>query len=344
MVNSQVPFIHGGAELLSNNLCAALKEHGHEVEAINIPFKWYPATDITKSMLSCKFMDLTEVNGIPNDIMVGLKFPAYYIKHPNKKLWILHQHRQAYDWWGTAMSDLFQDPEGESVRQMIIHSDQKVCQEAKFVSTISKNVSSRLKKYCGVDSVALYHPPTGADKIFCDSYGDFLFFPSRVNEIKRQELVLEALSKTKEPVRVVFAGKADRTEYIEKLFKKTQDLGLEKRVEWLGNVTEEKKRELYAKCLAVIYPPYDEDYGYVTLETMLSSKALITTTDVGGALEFVNNEEEGFIVSPNADELAKAFDQAWGDRVKMEKLGQNAFKKYQNMNITWENVIKALTC
>ncbi|MEO7653374.1 MAG: hypothetical protein ABIZ80_23185 [Bryobacteraceae bacterium] len=50
---------------------------------------------ILDTMLSCRLRDLTESSGVKVDGLIRLKFPAYYITHPNKVLWILHQHRAA---------------------------------------------------------------------------------------------------------------------------------------------------------------------------------------------------------------------------------------------------------
>ena len=69
-------------------------------------------------------------------------------------------------------------------------------------------------------------------------------------------------------------------------------LGVSKKVKWLGFITEQEKIDLYAKARAVVYPPADEDYGYVTLEAMLSSKPVITCSDSGGTLEFVRASRE----------------------------------------------------
>ena len=65
-----------------------------------------------------------------------------------------------------------------------------------------------------------------------------------------------------------------------------------------------EKIDLYAKALAVIYPPIDEDFGYVTLEAMLARKPIVVCLDSGGPLEFVRNGENGLIVEPNAEDLA----------------------------------------
>ena len=40
----QVPFAHGGAELLAERLTLELNEAGHETALVTVPFKWYPGT------------------------------------------------------------------------------------------------------------------------------------------------------------------------------------------------------------------------------------------------------------------------------------------------------------
>ena len=50
----------------------------------------------------------------------------------------------------------------------------------------------------------------------------------------------------------------------------------------------------------MLYPPYDEDFGYVTLEAFLSRKPVITATDSGGPNEFVVDGVNGFVRAPEA--------------------------------------------
>jgi hypothetical protein len=99
ITTTQVPFIRGGAEVHAEGLRDALRRFGHEAEILAIPFKWYPPEKILDHMLACQLLDVTEVAGTPVDRVIGLKFPAYLIPHPNKVLWILHQHRTAYELW-----------------------------------------------------------------------------------------------------------------------------------------------------------------------------------------------------------------------------------------------------
>jgi glycosyltransferase involved in cell wall biosynthesis len=338
----QVPFVRGGAEVLAEGLCKALLAAGHQAELVLVPFKWYPPERILDAMLACRLLDLTESCGSRIDLLIGLKFPAYYIPHPNKALWIVHQHRSAYDLWQHPLADLHLQPNGEQVRQAIQQADRKLIPEARVIATISRNVSRRLQQYCGVASQPLYNPPPHAGCFHCSGQQDYLFFPSRLNRSKRQELVIEALALTRQPVVVCFAGAPDEPEHADELRMLARRLGVEDRAQWLGFITDKEKIGRYARALGVLFPPVDEDYGYVSLEAMLSSKPLITCTDSGGPLEFVIAGQTGLITEPSAADLAAAMDSLWEDRSYAERLGQAARDHYATMHISWENVTSQL--
>lgn len=338
----QVPFIRGGAEAHAQGLQDALRRFGHEVEILTIPFKWYPPEKILDHMLVCQLLDISEVAGTPVDLVIGLKFPAYLIPHRNKVLWILHQHRTAYELWDHPLSDLVYYPNGVEVREAIQHADRKLIPEAKAVFANSRNVAQRLKKFCGIDSTPLYHPPPNAEQFYCSPAEDYLFFPSRLCIPKRQELVLEALAHTRNPVRICFAGSSDQPSYADKLAALARKLKVHKRVEWLNSIAEEEKRRRYAGAIAVVYPPVDEDYGYVTLEAMLSSKPVVTCTDSGGPLEFVLDRQTGLITEPGAEALAAAFDLLWENRDQARVWGEAGRLHYESFNITWERVVSRL--
>src|ERR671919_216382 len=200
----QVPFIRGGAEIHAEGLRDALLAAGHEAEILAIPFKWYPPEKILDHVLACRLLDVSEVAGTRVDRLIGLRFPAYLIPHPNKVLWILHQHRTAYDLWDHALSDLIYYPNGSQVRDAIEHADRTLIPEARAVFANSQNVARRLKRYCDVDATPLYHPPPNAEKFYSSRAEDYLFFPSRLCLPKRQELALQALTLTRNLVRLCF--------------------------------------------------------------------------------------------------------------------------------------------
>lgn len=338
----QVPFVRGGAELLAESLRSELQAAGHEAEIISLPFKWYPAERIAEHMLAFRLMDLTESRAGPIDRVIGLKFPAYMITHPNKVIWLLHQHRGAYDLWGTPYGDLTAAPGGAHVRAGIRNADLATLPEARAIYTLSANVSRRLSEHCGIASVPLHHPPPGAQHIRAGESGSYMLFPSRINSVKRQALAIEALRYTLHPVHVAFLGVADTPDYGEQLQRKVIELGIESRITWLGGVTDEKKLELYSNCRAVIFPPLGEDYGYVTLEAMLAQKAVITCTDSGGPLEFVQDRRTGVVCAPTPQALAAALDELWEAPALARRLGQGGLEHYVEMRIGWEVVLQCL--
>ena len=338
----KVPFVHGGAELHAEGLRSALCAEGHEVAIVALPFKWYPPERILDQILAYRLLDVTESAGVPVDRLIGLKFPAYFIPHPHKVLWILHQHRPAYDLWETANGDLLHYPHGAHIRHMIQQADRSLLPEAKAIFTNSANVSQRLKLYCGIHARPLYHPPPHAEHFYASAAEDYFFFPSRLQPLKRQALVLQALSHTRQPVRVCFAGMADYPGYEHELRVLAQKYKVRHRVEWLGHVTEVEKRALYAHAVGVVFPPLDEDYGYVTLEAMLACKVVITCTDSGGPLEFVRARETGFIVDPTPAALAHAMDEIWQDRARAKCMGEAGLAHYHRLGITWSKVVQRL--
>ena len=342
LATTQVPFVRGGAEVLAEGLRDALVLRGHQAEIVAIPFKWYPPERILDCMLACRLLDLTAASGSPVDLLIGLKFPAYLIPHPRKAMWIVHQHRSAYDLWGHPLADLHRYPDGAQVRDAIEQADRKLIPEARTIATISRNVSRRLQRYCGIASEPLYNPPAQAGRFHCAAPEDYLFYPSRLDRSKRQDLVIEALACTRQPVKVQLAGAPNEPGYAEALRERARALGVAERIEWLGLIAEEEKIERYARALGVIFPPLDEDYGYVSLEAMLSSKPLVTCTDSGGPLEFVEPGVTGLAADPTPEALGEAMDALWEDRAAAERMGRAARERYAAMRISWDTVVDYL--
>ncbi|NCS30757.1 MAG: glycosyltransferase family 4 protein [Microcystis aeruginosa F13-15] len=342
IVTTQTPFIHGGAEIHAEELLRQLQKAGHEAEIVAIPFQVYPQERILDSMLVCRLLDLSQFAGWVIDRVIALKFPAYLVPHPRKVLWILHQHRQAYEMWNhPQFGDLYRLPNGQQIKSSIERADNHAFAESHAIFSNSRNVANRLKQFNGIDSLPLYHPPQKSDCFYCEPEEGFFFFPSRFNEIKRQTLVLEALAQTTYPVKVIFAGQSHGN-FRKAVEQMIQDFGLEDRVTLAGCISVEQKLDYYAKSLAVIYPPFDEDYGYVTLEGMLAAKPVITCWDSGGPLEFIHDRQTGLVTEPNPTSLAKALDELWENRSWAKTLGKAALDYYQSLDITWSNVLEKL--
>lgn len=75
VLRTQVPFVTGGAERHAANLCHALNRHGHEAVEITLPFKWYPGEVLASHILAAKMLDLSEVEGVAVDMVIGTQVP-----------------------------------------------------------------------------------------------------------------------------------------------------------------------------------------------------------------------------------------------------------------------------
>jgi glycosyltransferase involved in cell wall biosynthesis len=336
---TQVPFTTGGAEAHVEGLRRALVKSGYNAEVVALPFKWYPPAEIMQSALAWRLIDLTEANGKPVDLVIGMKFPAYLVAHERKVLWIIHQHRSAYNLWDTPFDDLSTFPDGAQVREWIRNADNRLIPEAKKVFANSKTVAERLLRYNKIASQPLYHPPPRAEQLRCGDQGDYVFYPSRLEPQKRQELLIEAARFLKSPVKIVFAGGSGNAKHYESLVKQH---GVGDRVSLRGFVSESEIIELYANSLGVCYLPFDEDYGYVTLEGMLAGKPVVVARDGGGATEFVEHDREGLIVEPEPRAIAESLDSLYADRARARAMGGRGQEKLKAMNLSWDLVVESL--
>jgi hypothetical protein len=102
----RTPFVQGGAEIHAEQLINALLAEGHQAELVTMPFDAGNPERIPDQMLACALMDSDEINGVKVDRLIALKFPAYLMPHPNKVVWLMHQHRPAYDLWNNSLGNL----------------------------------------------------------------------------------------------------------------------------------------------------------------------------------------------------------------------------------------------
>ncbi|HEY9204690.1 MAG TPA: glycosyltransferase family 4 protein [Candidatus Methanoperedens sp.] len=336
---AQVPFLKGGAENLTLELYNELIKRGYEVEYIAIPFKWYPPKEIIKDSLVWRLLDLTESNGEKIDLLICTKFPSYIVKHPNKVVWLIHQLREAYDLFNTPYGLREHGKEGEEIRRNIIKFDNKTLNECRKVFTISNNVSSRLKKFNGINSKTIYPPPKNLDRFYCGNFDDYFVYPSRIELKKRQSLIIEAMQYTRSDAKIIIVGTGPRENELKSLAKKLKVTG---KVKFHGYASDDELINLYANSLGAVFIPIDEDYGYITLEAFLSKKPVITTSDSGGPLEFVEDGKNGYVLEPDPVEIAGKIDYLFENKEMAKNMGTCGYERIKYMDITWDNVIEQL--
>ncbi len=340
VLHPQTAFSRGGAETHTEALVRALKVAGHEAELVTIAGKWYPAWELAHQMAVWRSFDITESNGLNVDAVIALKFPAYLVQHERKIVWLIHQHRSAYELWDhPRFADLSLQEDGPVVRDMVRQSDRVALGEAKRIFTNSRNVQDRLWNTMRLSSDVLYHPSSPTEALLGmepGPYGDYVFLPGRLEALKRQHLVIDAMRHVRSDVRLVLVGSGPDEQALR---DRVRAAGLDPRVSFEISVSDERLHQLYRGALAVHYGPFDEDYGYVTLEAFAAHRPVVTTSDAGGPLEFVTDGETGIVTPPQPTAIAQAFDRLASDRALARRLGDAGHAVVRERVPSWPDVV-----
>jgi glycosyltransferase involved in cell wall biosynthesis len=335
ITTTRAPFVHGGAEVLERDLIGALRQHGHTVEVVAYPFRYGDASVVERSVDIWASEDLMTLSGPSPDRVIALKFPAYFAKHPHVSLWLLHQHRAYYELWSQAAASSADC----DLRERVLKLDAETFSRAERRFAISRNVARRAEGSSGSTFMPLYPPPPGPDRFFCAEPRNYIFAPSRLESLKRQGLLIEAMQYVKSDMVVLIAGEGGQRPYYEQLITR---LGLSARVRLLGAIDDAALCAAYAHASAVYFGPKDEDYGYVTLEAMLSAKPVITCHDSGGPLEFVEHGATGWIEEPTPQAIAATIDEIAANTSAARRLGQQGREALSRYDFSWERVVTAL--
>jgi glycosyltransferase involved in cell wall biosynthesis len=333
----QSPFVFGGAELLADTLIAELSRRGFEVDHVRIPLVTFPKRNVLQGALTWRLLDLGSPILPDIDLCVPVKFPAYAVRHPMKVPWLLHQFRDVYDIFDSAYFHFSSSREDVETREAVVEIDNVALRECRHVYTISRNVSGRLLRYNGIRSEPLYPPPRHPERYRTGPFGDYVLSVGRLEAIKRVDLLIRAMARTSQSLRCLIVGEGSQRDGLARLI---EDLELSDRVHLLGRLDEAQLLELYSECRGVYYAPYDEDYGYVTVEAFLSGKPVVTCNDSGGPLEFVDDRKSGWIVPPQAEAVSDALAalaRGGSELAEMGRFGMDLVGE-----ITWDRVVASL--
>jgi len=302
---------------------------------LRVPFKFSPEADLERAMAFCDGYDLSAPNGQQVDRVISLQFPGYGMRHPQHVVWLMHQHRAVYELFDAQQAT----PALHRLRDNIIAYDQRVLSEVTRRFANSRRVAERLRQYNGLESTPLYHPPPGAELLCGGESWNYVFYPSRLENLKRQDLLIEAARWLTSDVKILVGGEGPQFDRYQQLIDR-HNLG--DRVRLIGAFSDAERIALYAHALAVVFPAFDEDLGYVPLEAMYAAKPVVTCSDSGGPLEFVVHDETGAIVDPSAEALADAIDRLAAHPERARDMGQAGRDRVRAMGLSWQRVVSTL--
>ena len=325
--------------VIARELVRALRDAGHDAEIIVTPQNRFGRQ--ASAYVATWLTDVGSSDGRRIDQVISLRFPSYAVRHERHVCWLNHTMREYYDLW-----DRFSGPLSsrallkERIRRRVIHATDRylLTRNVTKLFVQSRTIQQRLALWPELKSTVLY-PPAPQRQYRCDEYGDYLFMVSRLTPLKRADLLLEALATPEGTgIRAVIAGDGEELDRLSRLIK---HLALWDRVLLVGRVNDDEMLDHYARCRAVVFPPVQEDYGFVTVEAFASRKAVVTCRDSGGPAELVRDGITGYVCDPTPSALALALRTLTDDAALAERLGSAAFEV--GAKLSWPDTIRQLT-
>lgn len=337
VVTSSPPMAEGGHMVIARELVRALREAGHEGHIIVTPQNRFGHQ--ASAYLATWLTDLTSSEGRPIDQVISLRYPSYAVRHPRHVCWLNHTMREYYDLWESFSATL--SAKGrlkERVRRAFIHAaDRYLLTHLTRLFVQSRTVQQRIAVWPSVNSTILY-PPAPQRAYRCDGYGPEFLFVSRLTPLKRAALLVRALATPPaKPIRLVIAGEGEERPALERL---AEELGVIERITFAGRLSEDQLVAQLATCRAVCFPPFQEDYGFVTVEAFASCKAVITCLDSGGPAELVRDGVNGFVCEPSPDALGRAMRHLVDNPALAERMGAEAHET--GARLTWPETVRQL--
>ena len=376
---SAVPFTPGGAERLWWGLTTYINRHTeHALDLIKLPSPERNFWEIVRSYQQFSLLNLDHFDMVISTKypawMVAHGHHVVYLQHTLRglydtypvelptspsalpesvvPLWDLLQ-RPALD--RSALPDLFGQLESLRIDERIpddvkaklvafpgpfaralVHALDRIGLAPRSVRryfTISKTVAQRAGYFppgAAVDVVP--HPPDLEG--FRQEPGEFVFTASRLDGPKRLDLLIRAYRQCHTDAPLVIAGDGPAGDALRALAEG------DARIRFVGRLTDDELLSHYARAHFVVFIPYQEDMGLITLEAMKSGKPVLTVSDAGGVTEFVSDGVNGRVVSPDAQSLAIAIDTMMADRNRRSTMGAAA--RATGDGVSWKRTVDAL--
>lgn len=273
--------------------------------------------------------------------------PSEWIRHKNERVvWYCHTPpREVYDLYETRMQN-------RSYRQKLLYAalvgtyklmSRGITKKIEHIATNSNTTKERIKKYYNRDATVI-NP--GLDPRDFTNEGDdkYFFYPSRIVINKRQDYVISAFNQfvkrtRDEKYKLILAGTLSKDPEHQKYFEKLKAMSKNLNVAFKTNLDDSELKKLYSNASAVLFAAINEDYGFIPIEAMASSKPIISVNE-GGPKETILNNKTGFLVDSTSD-MADKMVYISQNPDKAEDMGK-AGRKHVEDKYSWEAFFEKL--
>jgi glycosyltransferase involved in cell wall biosynthesis len=336
VITSSPPMAEGGHMVIARELTRALRDAGHSASILVTPQNRFGRQ--ASAYLATWLTDVASTEGHPIDQVITLRYPSYAVRHPQHVCWLNHTMREYYDLWPQFSATL--SPRGlmkERARRAAMRAADRYLLSRNVTRLFVQSRTIKERLWPSLPSTVLY-PPAPQRPYRCDSYGPSFLFVSRLTRLKRADLLIRALATADGAgLHAVIVGDGEHRPALERL---AFELGVATRVTFAGRVSDDEAIAHYARCRAVVFPPLQEDYGFVTVEAFASRKAVITCRDSGGPAELVQDDANGFVCDPAPESLAHAMRRLADDPALADRMGAAGHET--GARLTWPETVAKL--
>lgn len=145
-----------------------------------------------------------------------------------------------------------------------------------------------------------------------------MIFLSRIEQKKGLEFLFEALAKVEFPWRLTIAGSGDQR-YIKSLKLKAELLKIDRRLNWLGHISNEEKFNVLANHDLLVLTSYNENFANVVLESLSVGTAVLISDQVGLS-DYVAKKNLGWITSMKISEITLNIKNAFTESTRRNEI------------------------
>lgn len=170
----------------------------------------------------------------------------------------------------------------------------------------------------------------------------YLLITNRHDPQKRFDYVISVmpkLVKKSKKLKLIIPGPF--TEHTKNLRKLAKKLGVEHKVKFIGEVSEEKLQEFYKNAYVYCYPSPQEDFGLGPLEAGAWGVPTVAWNHAGPTVT-VEDGVSGFLAKPyDLDDYADKILRLLKDRKLRDKMGKNSYKRTKEI-FSWKHHVDIL--
>ena len=168
-------------------------------------------------------------------------------------------------------------------------------------------------------------------------------FLGRIHPKKNLDVLIAAIAELPEHICLVVAGDGPDADARR---EQVQTRGLERRVDWRGFVSPDRRPDLFDDLDLLVMPSSFESFGMSAAEAMLHGTPVVVSERTGIA-EIIRRRGGGVIVSPEVQSVADAIRQLDSERDTLEGIGregEEAVRSELSFSTIGVNLVDAYTC